>query len=67
MRRSGSSLTAQAKAAHMAQVQASIGRLLRDDYDTAQPLPKRLADLVRQIAQPTEDCQTQPQVTCPPS
>jgi hypothetical protein len=55
MPRNDNSLMAWGKAAHMAQVQASIGRLLRDGYDTAQPLPKRLADLVRQIAQPTED------------
>jgi hypothetical protein len=42
-------------AAHMTQMQASIGRWLRDEYDTAQPLPARLADLVMQIAQLTED------------
>jgi hypothetical protein len=43
---------AREKAAHMEQIRASIGRCLRDKYDTSQPLPKRLADLVRKIKQP---------------
>jgi hypothetical protein len=42
---------AREKAAHMEQIRASIGRCLRDKYDTSQPLPKRLADLVRKIKQ----------------
>jgi hypothetical protein len=33
----------------------SIGRTLRQEYDTSQPLPDRLARLVEQIAQPTDD------------
>ena len=38
-------------AAHGAQVLAEIGRGLRDGYDAGQPLPDRLADLVRKIDQ----------------
>ena len=37
------------KAANAARVRAEIGRRLRDEYDTTQPLPERLADLVGQI------------------
>jgi hypothetical protein len=37
------------------QVLASIGRSLREGSDTSQPLPDRLANLVRQIAELTED------------
>ena len=33
---------------------SSIGRWLREEYDTAQPLPDRLAALVRKIEQSTE-------------
>jgi hypothetical protein len=32
----------------------SIGRTLREEYDTSQPLPDRLANLVDQIEQLTE-------------
>jgi hypothetical protein len=34
----------------MKQVPAAIGRALREDFDFTQPLPDRLADLVRKIA-----------------
>jgi hypothetical protein len=34
---------------HNAQVLAEIGRRLRDEYDIAEPLPDRLASLVRQV------------------
>jgi hypothetical protein len=44
-----SDLFSQEKAAHVEQIRAAIGRWLRDQYDTTQPLPKRLADLVRKI------------------
>jgi hypothetical protein len=37
------------RAAHRAQMLALIGRLLREGYDTAQPLPDRLSDIVRKI------------------
>jgi hypothetical protein len=37
------------------QVLASIGRSLRGGYDIEQPLPDRLANLVRQIAQRAAD------------
>ena len=37
------------------QTLASIGRTLREEYDISQPLPDRLANLVGQIAQPTDD------------
>jgi hypothetical protein len=35
----------------MKQVLAAIGRALRGQYDTAEPLPDRLADLVRKMEQ----------------
>lgn len=38
-------------AAHRARVLAEIGRRLREGYDAEQPLPDRLADLVRIIDQ----------------
>jgi hypothetical protein len=53
--RRGSVLLAREKGAHRGQMLASIGRGLRDEYDTALPLPDRVSDLVRQIAQPTEE------------
>jgi hypothetical protein len=42
------------KAAHRAQILASIGRGLREGHDATQPLPDRLADLVRKIEQSGE-------------
>jgi len=42
------------KEAHREQMLTSIGRWLREEYDTAQPLPDRLAALVRKIEQSTE-------------
>jgi hypothetical protein len=45
-------------AAHTVQVLTEIGRRLRDEYDTAQPLPPCLADLVRQIAEPIQSSAT---------
>jgi len=53
--RRDSVLLSREKAAHRTQILASIGRGLREVYDTAQPLPDRISDLVRQIAQPTEE------------
>jgi hypothetical protein len=47
------------KSRHMEQIRASIGRCLRDKYDTSQPLPKRLADLVRKIKQSAGKSQAQ--------
>jgi hypothetical protein len=43
------------KAARRAQILASIGRGLREGHDAAQPLPDRLADLVRKIEQSTSE------------
>ena len=45
------------KAAGMEQLRASIGQWLRQEYDSyiEQPLPDRLADLLTQIAQSTDD------------
>lgn len=40
-----------ANAARRAQMLTSIGRSLREGYDTARPLPDRLAALVRRIEQ----------------
>lgn len=37
--------------AQMAHIRDAIGRRLRDEYDLAQPMPDRLAALVRQIEQ----------------
>jgi hypothetical protein len=37
------------------EILASIGRSLREGYGIKQPLPERLANLVQQIAQQTED------------
>ncbi len=54
MRRNGALLSSE-KAAHSAQVLASIGRGLREGHDAAQPLPERFADLVRKIEQSTGD------------
>jgi hypothetical protein len=42
-------------AANREQMLALIGRGLREEYDTAQPLLDRPANLVRQIAQLTDD------------
>jgi hypothetical protein len=53
--RRDSVLLSREKAAHRTQILASIGRGLREVYDTAHPLPDRISDLVRQIAQPTEE------------
>src|SRR6266852_9195698 len=33
------------------EIQAAVGRCLRAEYDTAQPIPARLADLLRQLEQ----------------
>jgi hypothetical protein len=46
-----SPLLSQKKADHMKAVRAEIGRKLREQYGTAtaQPLPNRLADLLRKI------------------
>jgi hypothetical protein len=56
MRRNGVLLSRE-NATHMAQVLAEIGRRLRYEYDTTQPLPHRLADLVREIDQSTGERQ----------
>jgi hypothetical protein len=52
MRRNGVLLSSE-KLAHRAQVLASIGRGLREGHDATQPLPDRLADLLRKIEEPT--------------
>jgi hypothetical protein len=46
-------LLSREKANRMRQLQASIGRCLREEYDAGQPLPDRLADLVRKIERST--------------
>jgi hypothetical protein len=33
------------------EVQAAIGRYLREEYDLIEPIPARLADLLRQLDQ----------------
>jgi hypothetical protein len=38
-----------------AQVLADLGRRLREGYDAEQPLPDRLAELVRKIEQSTNE------------
>ena len=53
--RRDSVLLSREKAAHRTQILASIGLGLREMYDTAQPLPDRISELVGQIAQPTEE------------
>jgi hypothetical protein len=35
----------------LSEVQAAIGRCLSSEYDLAQPMPKRLVDLLRQLEQ----------------
>jgi hypothetical protein len=56
MRRNGGLLSPE-KATHRARVLAEIGRGLREGYDATQPLPNRLADLVREIDQSTGERQ----------
>ena len=41
----------------LTEIQAAIGRCLRAEYDTAQSIPARLADLLRQLEQ--EDGQSE--------
>jgi Anti-sigma factor NepR len=38
----------------MKQVQAAIGRRLKEEYDSVQPLPDRLSDLLRKIEEATK-------------
>jgi hypothetical protein len=45
-------LLSRENAAHRAHVIAEIGRRLREEYDLAQPMPHRLAELVVKIEQP---------------
>jgi hypothetical protein len=40
---------------HAHQVRAAIGRLLREQYNVAQPLPERLADLMKKIEQSSKN------------
>ena len=35
----------------LTEIQAAVGRCLRAEYDTAQPMPARLVDLLRQLEQ----------------
>jgi hypothetical protein len=44
-------LVSRENTAHRAQILAEIGRGLRERYDAEQPLPGRLANLVREIDQ----------------
>jgi hypothetical protein len=39
----------------MKQVQAAIGRRLKEEYDSVQPLPDRLSDLLRKIEEATNN------------
>src|SRR5207302_1059539 len=52
IRRRRGTLQTQHHAAHMEQIRASIARQFRDEYDLAQPLPRRLAELVRKLEHP---------------
>jgi len=36
----------------LSEIQAAVGRRLRAEYDTARPIPARLADLLRQLEEP---------------
>jgi hypothetical protein len=56
MRRNGV-LASQQNAECIAQVQASIGRSLRETYDVTRPLTARLADLVREVGRPAKNLQ----------
>jgi hypothetical protein len=49
--RSYSLLRSQEKSACMRDIQATIGRQLRAEYDLVQVLPDRLTDLLRQLGQ----------------
>lgn len=42
-------LLSREKANRMKQVRAAIGRRLREEYESVQPLPNRLSDLLRKI------------------
>jgi hypothetical protein len=53
--RSYSHLRSQEKSACMRDIQATIGRQLRAEYDLVQVLPDRLTDLLRQLGQETAD------------
>jgi hypothetical protein len=57
--RAKTALLAHEQAAHRGQMLALIGRLLRQEYeyDTAQPVPDRIADLVKKIEQSTSASQ----------
>ncbi len=49
--RNNSHLRSQERSACMQHVLAAIGRQLRARHDIAQPVPPRLAELIRQIAE----------------
>jgi hypothetical protein len=51
--------SSQEQAERIKHAQASIGRRLREEYDVTEPLPERLADLVRKIEQPTSESQSE--------
>ena len=40
------------EASPLSELQAAVGRCLRAEYDPAQPIPVRLADLLRRLEQP---------------
>ena len=42
-------LLSREKANCMKQVQAALGRRLKEEYDSVQPLPDRLSDLLRKL------------------
>ena len=48
------------KTDRMKEVQAEVGRRLREEYGTAQPLPDRLTDLLREIEQSTRESRSLP-------
>jgi len=51
------------RADRMAQVRASIGRRLKEEYETARPLPERLSYLVKEIEKierSTDERQSEP-------
>jgi len=49
--RSYSHLRSRERSACLEQVQAAIGRTLRAEYDLAQPMPERLAELLEEATQ----------------
>ncbi len=58
--RSYSLLRSRERSACMERVQAAIGRTLRAEYDLAQPVPERLAELLEEATQGTGRSEPEP-------